>query len=124
MSGDRHDAALKDGAIDEAAFNLPLALCVGRDGDGGSVVFVADTLNYRIRSIDINRKRVKTVCGSSLRTAQNNWGSEPKFAYPTALDLDAHGDLYVCDMKAHAVRRVTPTSASGLFFLASCFRCM
>jgi hypothetical protein len=57
------DAALRDGVLEEAAFNHPHGL--GSQGDVRTgTLFVADTENHAIRAIDLKDGRVRTVAGT------------------------------------------------------------
>lgn len=56
------DAGFSDGTFYSAQFNNPTGLTLNEDG---SVLYVADTNNGRIRSIDLNNKNnVRTVAGT------------------------------------------------------------
>lgn len=50
--------------LDKSAFNEPGGLCVG---DGGKVLYVADTNNHQIKVLDLQTKTVSVVSSCHLR---------------------------------------------------------
>ncbi|REK10974.1 MAG: hypothetical protein DWQ37_15905 [Planctomycetota bacterium] len=48
-----------DGAYDKATFDHPQGMALGED-----VLYVADTENHLLRSVDLKRKRVETIAGT------------------------------------------------------------
>jgi DNA-binding beta-propeller fold protein YncE len=70
-------------------------------GDG--LLYVADTYNSKIKTVDPETRRARTLLGGD----GHGWrdGAEPLFYEPGGLDLAA-GKLYVADTNNHAVRVV------------------
>jgi hypothetical protein len=86
--------------------------------DGAGIVWIADSLNQRIRKVDANGI-ITTVAGngkSCYASANNNCGdggpaSAAGFATPRALEFDEFGNLYVADTFNERIRRIEGISA-------------
>ena len=78
-----------DGVFENASFNTPTGLAIDDQG----ILYVADSNNNLIRSIDSNRE-VTTVAGSGNRANTNGVGTAAEFVSPEYLMIDASGDLY------------------------------
>jgi streptogramin lyase len=86
--------------------------------DGAGVVWIADSLNQRIRKVDANGI-ITTVAGngkSCYATERNNCGdggpaAQAGFATPRALEFDEAGNLYVADTFNERIRRIEGISA-------------
>jgi sugar lactone lactonase YvrE len=98
-----------DGPAIQAELNMPRG--VGTDGAGN--VYIADSLNQRIRVVD--RSGVITSVagrGTPCYYSANNTcgdGGPPQqagFAVPRAIDVDAAGNLYIADTFNERIRRV------------------
>ncbi|MGH8990323.1 MAG: hypothetical protein ACRDZ7_02210 [Acidimicrobiia bacterium] len=100
------------GPADGAALNFPRG--VGADGAGN--VYIADSLNQRIRQVDATGT-ITTVAGRGKPcyfSDSNNCGDggpplEAGFATPRAVEATAAGDLYVADTFNERIRRVSAT---------------
>lgn len=93
-----------DGAGSVARFNMPSGLVV----DGAGVVYVADTLNSRIRRITPDGT-VTTLAGTYLGSSDGP-GSTARFFWPGGVAVDNVGNVYVADDANGTIRRIT---ASG-----------
>lgn len=97
-----------DGNAVDALMNLPTGIVVDASGS----VYVADTLNHRVRKITTDGK-ISTYAG----TGEPNSGGDGKPAkeatlyHPQALALDSAGNLYIGDTYNQRVRKV---STSGI----------
>ncbi|HXI01835.1 MAG TPA: hypothetical protein VNI57_01535 [Candidatus Saccharimonadales bacterium] len=108
----------------QAHLNTPngLALAANR------YLFVADSLNNRVRMVDLSTGIIDTVAGNGTRT---HWidgeGGDPTddlgdggpaaqatFAYPATVELGPDGGLYVGDGLNYRVRRVSGFCLPGL----------
>lgn len=77
----------------------------GIAGDGRGNLYLADTLNFRVRRMD-RQRRVERVAGSGIQGVTDGPGTIARFAFMTGLERDPAGNLWVTDSKAAAVRRI------------------
>jgi sugar lactone lactonase YvrE len=104
---------MADGPRIQAQFRAPAGVAV----DGEEVVYVADSGNQTIRKIA--NGVVTTLAGSpGARGSDDGYGAAARFDTPTAMALDARGNLYVCDSGNQTIRKVSPsglvTTVAGL----------
>lgn len=87
-----------------ATLNLPHELRFGPDG----ALYVADTGNNVVRRIDLRTGIITTSAGTGLRgyTGDGGPASQATFQGPHSIQFDAAGQLYVCDVGNHAIRRI------------------
>jgi DNA-binding beta-propeller fold protein YncE len=83
-------------------------LAVAVNGD----VYVADTLNHRVRVVDHATGLIRTVAGSGrIGTIDDVGDHEPalqaRLNRPMGLAVAPNGDLYIADTGHHRVRRVS-----------------
>jgi sugar lactone lactonase YvrE len=109
--------ALADGPANVARFFGPEGLAVDTEGN----IFVADTLNNRIRRISPDGI-VTTVAGSGPGTAYGFDGALvdgpadiARFNDPSDVVVDAAGVLYVTDRLNHVIRMITPDGQVSTF---------
>jgi len=88
----------KDGEGDEVRLQHPLGLALE-----GRRLFIADTYNHKIKSLDTRARKVTTFAGAG-RPGQAD-GERATFYEPGGLSV-ANGKLYVADTNNHAVRVV------------------
>ena len=91
-----------DGNGSAAQFYNPRGVAV----DSTGVVYVADTINHRIRKIT-PAGDVTTFAGSTGGYADGN-GTAARFSSPWGMGTDASGNVYVADMNNHRIRKITP----------------
>lgn len=75
----------------------------------GRILYLADTENHAIRSIDLDRNTIATVLGTGARG--DGPETDPlkcRLSRPHGLFADAAGTLYVTDSEAHRIRVLTP----------------
>ncbi len=88
------------------------------DGDGKSAMFshpygitcdsnlyVADTVNDRIRKIEISTGKVTTIAGDGRYRFSDGIGTSAQFKAPRGL-LCVGSDLYVADTESHRIRKI------------------
>ena len=93
-----------DGPPRDASFDTPFGVAVDTNGD----VYVADTVNNKIRKITPSGE-VTTLAGSGARGAvDDDTGLNASFQSPTGLVVDAAGNVYVADMANNLIRKITP----------------
>lgn len=94
---------LKDGASDQAQFNQPQGLALSEDG---GTLYVADTRNHALRSVDLASGEVKTIAGTGERAqsapAVAQPGTEEALASPWGLQL-TDAKLFVTMAGSHQI---------------------
>lgn len=103
-----------DGAADTATFNYPQAVAVAADG----AILVADGANHTIRRISTSGQ-VSTVVGVALASGDaDGVGTAARLRMPSALAVDAAGNLFIADAGNHTIRRMSPagevTTVAGM----------
>jgi GT2 family glycosyltransferase/DNA-binding beta-propeller fold protein YncE len=91
----------------EAALNTPSAVAAAPNGD----IYIADTLNYRIRMIDHATGLIHTIAGDGRPgdDASVGDGGPATMAHlnmPSDVEIGPNGDIYIADMHHQRVRRV------------------
>lgn len=76
----------------------------------GGLLYVADTYNHKIRSVDPDTGAVATVAGSGVSGGADGAAASAAFAEPGGIAAGA-GSLYVADTNNHAVRIVDVASS-------------
>jgi sugar lactone lactonase YvrE len=107
IAGIKGRSGFADGDGATALFNAPVGVAVSADG----TIYVADTYNDRVRSIDTQSK-VRTVAGGSepgMNDASN--GADARFDTPCGIAVMSDGALVVADTGNHRLRRVEPDGA-------------
>jgi sugar lactone lactonase YvrE len=106
-------AGSADGPLESAQFRSPAGIAV----DGETIVYVADTGNHTIRKIE--NGIVTTLAGlAGIPGSSDGHGADARFKGPSAIAVDALGNLYVCDTGNQTIRKVAPsglvTTVAGL----------
>jgi hypothetical protein len=78
----------------------------------GGKLFVADTLNNKIRAIDMTSGIIETVIGTGEPGYSGDGGDAmaAQVAFPRDLEIGPEGDLYIADTDNHAIRAVNLTT--------------
>lgn len=103
------EAGFVDGTPNEAQFNNPTHVFLGRDHS----VWVADTDNHAIRYIDPLRVRVSTVVGTGV-AGFNGDGlppTETQLDRPTAVWVEADGRVFIADAGNQRIRMYNSLAA-------------
>lgn len=104
LAGTAGSSGAHDDVGTAASFNSPNGIAVGRDG----TVYVADTNNHVIRAISAAGV-VTTMAGSGVAGADDALGTAASFRSPSAVVVDADGNLYVADTGNGLIRQISPT---------------
>jgi sugar lactone lactonase YvrE len=89
-----------DGVGDDAKFYGPEGITIDAAGN----LYVADTVNNRIRKIT-PAGEVSTLAGGEEGFA-DGIGSDARFNAPSGIAIDAAGNLYVADSRNHRIRKI------------------
>jgi DNA-binding beta-propeller fold protein YncE len=92
------------GPADQALLNFPTALVVDRAGH----LYIADTLNHRVRRVDAVTGVITTVAGLGQPRCSGDRGlaSEAGLNEPASLAVSDGGVLYIADQNNNRVRAV------------------
>ncbi len=92
------------GPAREATCNFPTAVAVDEDGH----LYVADTMNHRVRHVDGKTGLITTIAGTGQHRCSGDGGPAVAAALnePSALAVDRNGRLYIADQSNHRVRKV------------------
>ncbi len=90
-----------------ASLRSPSAVAVAHNGD----VYIADTLNHRIRVIAHATGFISTIAGDGLTAGEHQGDGGPalraQLDHPAGLAVAPNGDLYVADTGHNLVRRIS-----------------
>ena len=80
-----------------AHLNFPTAVVVDREGN----LYIADTMNHRVRRVDAETGIMSTVAGTGQARFSGDGGPANQAALnePAALVIDDEGRLYIADQK-------------------------
>jgi hypothetical protein len=113
LAGTAGSVGNTDGTGGAALFNKPTGVAF----DGGGNIYVADTLNNRLRKVS-DAGVVTTLAGSGAAGSADGTGGAAEFSGPQGL-VYSGGYLYVADTNNHTIRKVlasngTVTTLAGL----------
>jgi cysteine-rich repeat protein len=92
VAGTTGQPGLQNGAAAEARFSQPRGLAVA-----GNTLFLADSANNVVRSIDLSSGTVATVAGSGTLGSANGALASAQFAYPRLVAARSSTELFVMD---------------------------
>ncbi len=84
--------------------------------DSSGNVYIADSHNYRVRKVTVSTGVISTVAGSGTPgyTGDNGSATLAELRYPVSVALDSTGNLYIADLGASVIRKVTGGMISTL----------
>jgi hypothetical protein len=103
--GDLFEFGDVDGAGDSARLQHPLGVAWA-----GGKLFIADTYNHRIKTLDPATRQVRGFAGTGKSGSADGPGPGASFHEPGGLSATSSA-LFVADTNNHAVRRVEIFSA-------------
>ncbi|MEO7211458.1 NHL repeat-containing protein [Mucilaginibacter sp.] len=99
-----------DGSGAAALFGNPMGIATDAAGN----IYVADSFNSAIRKIGTDGK-VTTIAGNGNLGLVNGTAEVAQFYSPSALAVDATGNVYVADRGNNAIRKITPAGVVTTF---------
>lgn len=107
VAGTALSAGSTNGIGSAARFSGPRGIALD---SSRSRLYVADTNNHTIRSIDLFTGAVSTLAGvAGTPGMADGIGSAARFRFPEGLAVDENGNLYIADTENHRIRRMTPS---------------
>lgn len=109
-------AGYAEGAGSEASFNTPSNICLN---EAQGVIYVSDTGNYRVRSINISTGQTTLVAGTGVLGLVDGSPGVARFAAPKALAYNRVSNcLYVAESTLNRIRKIdfdlnTVTTVAG-----------
>lgn len=106
--GPDHSPGYADGQASEAKFNHPRGIAIHPET---GLIFVSDTDNHVLRSLDPATGRVKTEAGvsgmpdSDKKPLEDGEVQLAKFNLPHGLAIDSNGDVLIADKGRNMVKR-------------------
>lgn len=92
----------------EATFNLPHEIRFDKNGD----LFVVDMSNHAVRKIDLRSGIITTIAGTGVAGYSGDGGPAIKaqLKQPHSIQFGPDGNLYICDIGNHVIRKIEMTS--------------
>jgi len=116
FAGDGGDPLQAEFSFDDDGGNPDISggMVYGPDGH----LYIADSLNHRIRRIDFTANRIDTVAGTGTADWVDGPADQACFNRPLDLEFGPDGRLYVADEHNHAIRAIdleaeTVTTVAG-----------
>ncbi|GJL66300.1 MAG: hypothetical protein NPIRA05_12710 [Nitrospirales bacterium] len=96
------------GPASEAKLNFPSGIAIDETG----VMYIADTLNHRIRKVDPATGKIQTIAGTGRAkwTGDDGPSQAATLNEPVALVIDGKGRLFVADQSNNRVRMIDTTT--------------
>ncbi len=93
------------GSALQAEMNLPHEIRFDRQGN----LFIADMNNHCVRRVDAKSQAIATIAGNGKPGYSGDGGSATgaSLKQPHSIQLDTQGDLYICDIGNHVIRKLT-----------------
>jgi streptogramin lyase len=91
-----------------AALNQPYEMAWDREGH----LYFVEVGNHCVRRVDAKTKLISTFAGTGVAGFSGDDGpaKQATFNQPHSLAFDAAGDLFICDILNHRIRRIEPKS--------------
>ena len=92
------------GAATQASLNEPYEMAWDKAGN----LFFVERLNHLVRRVDARSGVISTVAGNGKAGFAGDGGpaKEAQFNQPHSLAFDAAGDLFICDILNHRIRKI------------------
>ena len=88
----------------QATFNLPHEIRFDARGD----LYIVDMSNHVVRKIDFQKNIVTTIAGTGVPGYSGDGGDakQAQLKNPHSIQFGPDGDLYICDIGNHVIRKV------------------
>lgn len=88
----------------QATLNLPHEIRFDSKGD----LYIVDMQNHAVRKVDRETKTITTIAGNGTAGYSGDGGpaKEAQFKQPHSIQFGPNGDLYICDIGNHVIRRI------------------
>jgi DNA-binding beta-propeller fold protein YncE len=92
------------GAADQASLSMPYELAWDKAGN----LFIVELGNNDVRRVDAKRHTITTIAGTGKPGFSGDGGpaTAAQFSQPHSIAFDPAGDLYVCDIMNHRIRKI------------------
>ena len=111
--GDLFEFGDGDGVGDGVRLQHPLGICASAAADGAAPrLFIADTYNHKIKTLDPSSGEVRTFAGTGEEGAAEGPLAAATFYEPGGLSATREA-VYVADTNNHAIRRVDLKTKPG-----------
>ncbi|MFN6304546.1 MAG: hypothetical protein ACK42H_20350, partial [Planctomycetota bacterium] len=93
-----------DGPALKATLNLPHEIRFDSKGD----LYIVDMQNHAVRKMDRKTKTITTIAGNGTAgySGDGRPAKEAQFKQPHSIQFGPNGDLYICDIGNHVIRRI------------------
>lgn len=98
------------GPATQATFNLPHELRFDVKGD----LYIVDMLNHVVRKIDMKTRTISTFAGTGQPGYSGDSGpaNRAQLKNPHSIQFNPEGDLFICDIGNHVIRRIDMKSGT------------
>jgi streptogramin lyase len=92
------------GPASQATLNLPHEIRFDPKGD----LYIVDMQNHAVRKVDQRTKQITTIAGTGKPGYSGDGGpaKQAELKQPHSIQFGPDGDLYICDIGNHAIRRI------------------
>ncbi len=94
------------GAARQAELNEPYEVRFDR---GHNLLFV-ERMNHVLRQVDATSQKITTLAGTGVKgfSGDGGPGTKAQLNEPHSLQLDTTGNIYICDIGNHRIRKIDP----------------
>jgi DNA-binding beta-propeller fold protein YncE len=85
--------------------------------DAAGILYIADTINRRIRRVDSSTEFIYTIAGTGVSGFSSDGGPalEAKITTPAAITIDRSGKVYFADDGNNRIQVLTPVAGQNPF---------